>query len=101
MVHIMFNQAAQELTTIRDILRFAVSRFNEAGAAFGHGTDNAHDEAAYLILHTLNLPLDMLAPYLDAKLLEAEKEEVLAVIERRAVEHIPAAYLTTRHGRRV
>lgn len=94
MVHIMFNQAAQELTTIRDILRFAVSRFNEAGLFFGHGTDNAHDEAAYLILHTLNLPLDMLAPYLDAKLLEAEKEEVLAVIERRAVEHIPAAYLT-------
>lgn len=94
MVHIMFNQAAQELTTICDVLRFAVSRFNEAGLFFGHGTDNAHDEAVYLILHTLNLPLDMLAPYLDAKLLEAEKEEVLAVIERRAVEHIPAAYLT-------
>lgn len=94
MVHIMFNRNAQKLTTIRDVLRFAVSRFNEAGLFFGHGTDNAHDEAVYLILHTLNLPLDMLAPYLDAKLLEAEKEEVLAVIERRAVEHIPAAYLT-------
>ena len=53
-----------------------------------------HDEAAYLILHTLNLPLDMLEPYLDAKLLQSEKEEVLSIIERRAVEHIPAAYLT-------
>ena len=65
----MFTQAAQELTTVRDILRFAVSRFNDAGLFFGHGSDNAHDEAAYLILHTLNLPLDTLEPYLDAKLL--------------------------------
>ena len=87
----MFTQAAQELTTVRDILRFAVSRFNDAGLFFGHGSDNAHDEAAYLILHTLNLPLDTLEPYLDAKLLQSEKEEVLAVLERRAVEHIPAA----------
>ena len=90
----MFTQAAQELTSVRDILRFAVSRFNDAGLFFGHGSDNAHDEAAYLILHTLNLPLDTLEPYLDAKLLQSEKEEVLAVLERRAVEHIPAAYLT-------
>ena len=90
----MFTQAAQELTTVRDILRFAVSRFNDAGLFFGHGSDNAHDEAAYLILHTLNLPLDTLEPYLDAKLLQSEKEEVLSILERRAVEHIPAAYLT-------
>ena len=90
----MFNQAAQELTTVRDLLRFAVSRFNDAGLFFGHGSDNAHDEAAYLILHTLNLPLDTLEPYLDAKLLQSEKEEVLSILERRAVEHIPAAYLT-------
>ncbi len=76
------------------MLRFAVSRFNDAGLFFGHGSDNAHDEAAYLILHTLNLPLDTLEPYLDAKLLQSEKEEVLSIIERRAVEHIPAAYLT-------
>ena len=94
MVHVMFIQAVQELTTIRDILRFAVSRFNEEGLSFGHGSDNAHDEAAYLILHTLDSPLDVLDLYLDAKLLKAEKEKVLAVIERRAVEHIPAAYLT-------
>ena len=95
----MFKQAAQELTTVRDLLRFAVSRFNDAGLFFGHGSDNAHDEAAYLILHTLNLPLDTLEPYLDAKLLQSEKEEVLSILERRAVEHIPAAYLTHQHGR--
>ena len=48
----MFARAAQELSTVRDILRFAVSRFNDAELFFGHGSDNAHDEAAYLILHT-------------------------------------------------
>lgn len=90
----MFSEAAKHLTTVRDILRFAVSRFNEAGLHFGHGSDNAHDEAAYLILHTLNLPLDTLEPYLDAKLLSAEKEEVLGLIERRVTERIPVAYLT-------
>lgn len=90
----MFAEAAKHLTTVRDILRFAVSRFNEAGLHFGHGSDNAHDEAAYLILHTLNLPLDTLEPYLDAKLLSAEKEEVLGLIGRRVTERIPVAYLT-------
>ena len=49
-----------------DLLRFAVSRFNEAGLAFGHGSDNAWDEAAYLVLHTLHLPLERLEPFLDA-----------------------------------
>ncbi|EGV35795.1 50S ribosomal protein L3 N(5)-glutamine methyltransferase [Neisseria weaveri] len=90
----MFTEAVQQLTTVRDILRFAVSRFNEAGLFFGHGTDNAHDEAAYLILHTLNLPLDSLEPYLDAKLLNAEKENLLGLIERRVNERLPVAYLT-------
>ncbi|WP_373752593.1 50S ribosomal protein L3 N(5)-glutamine methyltransferase [Neisseria weixii] len=90
----MFTQAAKELSTIRDVLRFAVSRFNDAELFFGHGSDNAHDEAAYLILHTLNLPLDTLDPYLDAKLLQTEKEEVLALIERRVTERLPVAYLT-------
>ena len=90
----MFARAAQELSTVRDILRFAVSRFNDAELFFGHGSDNAHDEAAYLILHTLNLPLDTLEPYLDAKLLQIEKEEVLGLIERRVTERVPVAYLT-------
>lgn len=90
----MFTQAAEQLSTVRDILRFAVSRFNEAGLHFGHGSDNAHDEAAYLILHTLSLPLDMLEPYLDAKLLDSEKEEVLGLIEKRVTERVPVAYLT-------
>ena len=84
----------ESLITLRDWLRFAVSRFNEAELFFGHGSDNAYDEAAYLILHTLHLPLDRLDPFLDASLTHGESEEVQAVIERRVRERIPAAYLT-------
>ena len=89
--------------TVRDLLRYAVSRFNASGLAYGHGSDNAYDEAAYLILHTLHLPLDTLEPFFDARLLSSEIEEVLAVIARRADERLPAAYITHEawmHGRR-
>jgi ribosomal protein L3 glutamine methyltransferase len=82
------------LRTVRDLLRFAVTGFNRAGLAFGHGTDNAYDEAAYLVLHTLHLPLDRLEPFLDAVLLPDELEAVLRVIDRRIGERVPAAYLT-------
>ncbi|WP_194721397.1 50S ribosomal protein L3 N(5)-glutamine methyltransferase [Noviherbaspirillum malthae] len=81
-------------TTIRDLLRHAVSRFNGAKLFFGHGSVNAFDEAAYLILHTLNLPLDKLEPFYDARLLPEEVRSVLNVIERRVGERVPAAYLT-------
>ena len=90
----LFNEALGSLKTVRDMLRFAVSRFNEAGLFFGHGSDNAHDEAAYLILHTLHLPLDTLEPYLDAVLLPSEREAVLALVQRRVEERVPVAYLT-------
>lgn len=81
-------------STIRDLLRYAVTRFNTAQLFFGHGSNNALDEAAYLILHTLKLPLDKLDPFFDAKLLPEEVESVLKVIERRVTERVPAAYLT-------
>jgi ribosomal protein L3 glutamine methyltransferase len=81
-------------STPRDLLRYAVTRFNTAKLFFGHGSVEALDEAAYLILHTLKLPLDKLDPFLDARLLPDEVLAVLAVIERRAVERVPAAYIT-------
>jgi ribosomal protein L3 glutamine methyltransferase len=84
----------QELETVRDWLRYAVSRFNAGQLAFGHGMDNAYDEAAYLVLHTLRLPLDRLEPFLDAKLTHAEREAVFDVVDRRVGQRIPAAYLT-------
>ncbi len=90
----MFTQAKAQLRTLRDLLRFSVSRFNEAGLFFGHGSASAYDEAAYLILHTLHLPLDRLEPFLDARLTSDELDQVLGIIERRATEKIPAAYLT-------
>ncbi|MBI2314047.1 MAG: 50S ribosomal protein L3 N(5)-glutamine methyltransferase [Betaproteobacteria bacterium] len=90
----MFSEARAQLITVRDLLRFAVSRFNEAGLAFGHGSTNAYDEAAYLILHALHLPLDRLDPFLDARLLPRETEAVLDLLRRRVEERIPAAYLT-------
>jgi ribosomal protein L3 glutamine methyltransferase len=90
----MDAEAARSLRSIRDLLRYAVSRFTAAQLAFGHGSDNAYDEAAYLILHTLHLPLERLEPFLDAVLLPAELERVLRIVERRAAERIPAAYLT-------
>lgn len=90
----MYNEAKAQLHTVRDLLRFTVSRFNEARLFFGHGSTSAYDEAAYLILHTLHLPLDRLDPFLDARLTTAELEQVLGVIRRRATEKIPAAYLT-------
>jgi ribosomal protein L3 glutamine methyltransferase len=81
-------------TTPRDLLRYAVTRFNAAKLFFGHGSAEAFDEAAYLILHTLKLPLDRLDPFLDAKLMPQEVLDVMAVIERRATERVPAAYIT-------
>jgi ribosomal protein L3 glutamine methyltransferase len=81
-------------STPRDLLRYAVSRFNAAKLFFGHGSAEAFDEAAYLVLHTLKLPLDRLEPFLDAKLLPEEVLQVLSVIERRTSERVPAAYIT-------
>ena len=83
-----------DLETLRDWLRYAVSRFGEAGVAFGHGTTNAYDEAAYLLLHALHLPLDRLEPFLDARLTRRSARQVAQLLDRRIDERVPAAYLT-------
>lgn len=88
------KEARQSLRTIRDVLRYAVSLFRENKLVFGHGSSNAWDEAVYLILHSLHLPLDQLDPFLDARLTDSELKAVLEVIRRRAEDRIPAAYLT-------
>ncbi len=83
-----------ELTTVRDWLRYAVSRFNIAELVYGHGTATAFDEAAFLILHTLHLPVDQLDPWLDARLLLSERRSLANLVERRISTRKPAPYLT-------
>lgn len=82
-----------DLVTIRDWLRYATSRFNAAGLAYGHGTANALDEAAFLILKTLHLPVDQLEPWLEASLTRPERRQVAGVINRRITSRKPAPYL--------
>lgn len=83
----------QELQTLRDLIRYGVSRFNEAKIALGHGSDNAWDEAVYLVLHGLHLPPDTLDPFLEARVTADERIRVLSLIDRRVTERLPAAYL--------
>lgn len=89
----MIHNATDELVTLRDWLRWAVSRFNEAGLHFGHGTDNAWDEAVWMVLATLHLPRDTLEPFLDARLTSGERQTLLERLQQRVVHRLPAAYL--------
>jgi ribosomal protein L3 glutamine methyltransferase len=82
-----------ELLTLRDWLRWAVSRFTAAELFFGHGTDNAWDEAIWLLLASLKLPRDRLEPFLDARLTRNERLAVANIIEQRVARRLPAAYL--------
>lgn len=90
----MPQNARQELLTLRDLIRYGVSRLNAAQVALGHGSDNAWDETVYLVLRALHLPLDTLEPFLDARVLDEERNRVLDLIDRRVTERVPAAYLT-------
>lgn len=90
----MINSALDELITVRDWLRWAITRFEEAGLFYGHGTDNAWDEAAWLILATLKLPRDRLEPFLDARLTHSERLVLLDRLQQRITRHVPVAYLT-------
>ena len=83
-----------DLITLRDWWRFGVSLFTKAGLVFGHGTENAADEAAFLILSTLDLPVDHLEPWLDCRLTMAERAAVHAILTRRVETRKPASYLT-------
>lgn len=90
----MLRDALNQMHTLRDLLRLAVSRFNQAQLHFGHGSNDVFDEAAYLILHTLHLPIDRLEPFLDARLTSDEVLAVLEVLEKRIELRLPAAYIT-------
>lgn len=86
-------QPLDELHTLRDWWRWAISRFQQAGLHYGHGTDNAADEAMALVLQLLQLPFDRAGELLDARLTRAERQRLLAAIDRRCGERMPLPYI--------
>jgi len=85
--------AQANFRTLRDVLRYAITRFNEAGVFFGHGNSDAYDEAVFLVMRALHLPIDRLEPLLAAYLMHAEINILLQLIEQRVKKRVPAAYL--------
>jgi len=86
----------KELETLADWVRYAVSRFEAAQVYFGHGSDNAVDEAFYLVTQGLHLAYDIPPYMMQAKLVAAEKRQIFELIQRRVNERIPLPYLTHR-----
>lgn len=87
------DSVLQIMTTVRDYIRWGASRFSEHKLAFGHGNDNAVDEAATLVMHALHLQTDLPSAYLDATLTLEERHAVVDLLRTRFKERIPAAYL--------
>ena len=90
----MNPDAARELRTLIDFIRYGASRFNAAGLTFGHSFDNAIDEATQLVLHALHMPHDLSPVYGQSRLTSEEKDDILELFRRRIEDRIPAAYLT-------
>ncbi len=83
----------QQLKSAKDVIRWAASQFSEAKLDFGHGMSTAIDEAVYLILRGLHLPVDTPAIYWDGLLTEPEKQQLYSLLARRITERLPAAYI--------
>ena len=92
----IIDEAVEELGSVNDMMRWAVSHFNGAGLFYGHGTDNAWDEAVQLILPTLNLTPMLSEEIRVARLTRSERRQVAELVARRVVERIPAPYLTNK-----
>ena len=89
-----YKATASELRTVNDLVRWGVSHFNKAGIYFGHGTDNAVDEALALVLHGLHLEHGLPGELMTARVTQPEREVVIGLFRRRIEEKLPAAYLT-------
>ena len=87
------NLPAQELKTVRDFIRWGASYLGQAKLTYGHGTDNALDEAACLVLHAVHLPHDIPDHFLDGVLTQTERQKVLELLQDRVATRRPAAYL--------
>ncbi len=93
---IFVEEAVSELHTLQDMIRWTVSRFNAANLFYGHGTDNAWDEAVQLVLPTLYLPIDVPPHVLHSRLTSSERLRVVERVVKRINERTPTAYLTNR-----
>ncbi|UAL42445.1 50S ribosomal protein L3 N(5)-glutamine methyltransferase [Shewanella inventionis] len=93
---IFVDEAVTELRTIGDMLRWAVSRFNDANIYYGHGTDNAWDEAIALVFHALHLPEEIGQQVILSNLTSSEKHKIVELIIRRVRERLPVPYLTNK-----
>lgn len=88
------EEALVELSTLQDLLRWGISRMHEAGLYFGHGTDNARDDAVMLATHALHLPWDIDHQWQSARLTQSERQTVIELFARRINERMPTPYLT-------
>ncbi len=93
---IFVEEAVSELHTLQDVIRWTVSRFNAAGLFYGHGTDNAWDEAVQLILPTLYLPIDVPSHVMNSRLTSSERLRIVERVIKRINERTPTAYLTNK-----
>ncbi len=89
----MASTLSMELSTIRDWIRYAVSQFEVSDIFYGHGADNSYDEAIWLIMSGLHLPMDTLENFLDANITSTERDHLANLIEQRVTNHTPTAYL--------
>ncbi len=93
---IIVDEVVNEMRTLQDMLRWTVSRFNAAGLFYGHGTDNAWDEAVQLVLPTLYLPIDIPANTQEARLTTSERLRIVERVIKRINDRTPTAYLTNK-----
>ena len=92
-MHKVASTLSMELSTIRDWIRYAVSQFEVSDIFYGHGADNSYDEAIWLIMSGLHLPMDTLENFLDANITSTERDHLANLIEQRVINHTPTAYL--------
>jgi ribosomal protein L3 glutamine methyltransferase len=90
----LWTEASKELFTVRDWIRFGISSFQSSELFYGHGLPGPEEEARALVFHALGLPPSSDSPWLDARLLPQEREQICALLRRRVEERIPVAYLT-------
>ncbi len=89
-----FESITKQLHSVRDYIRFATSKFNQADLFYGHGNDNAWDEAITLVMYALSLPEHLVSKTSDCLLVDEEKQAIINIIEQRINEGLPAAYIT-------